>query len=144
MRKHRIRDGCSVSNSRLQHLNNYFDFQVCLSIRPSVHPWFCPFVVPSVRKLTSIPAVLSQNVTNQSYLECFESEKFAFCITPVPLGPRCTQGGLRGSTSKFTKSKKFVNKNCFVYFTNDKICFIGGSTYFLASGELLYSKAFKQ
>ena len=34
------------------HLNNYFNFHVCLSFRPSVRP---PL---SVRKLTSIPAVV--------------------------------------------------------------------------------------
>ena len=52
------------------HLNNYFNFHVCLSFRASVRP--------SVRKLTSIPASVSQNVTNKSCLVCFESENFHF------------------------------------------------------------------
>ena len=54
-----------------KHLNNYFDFHVCLSIRGSV------VLVPSPQKLTSIPASVSQNVINKSCLLCVKSEKYA-------------------------------------------------------------------
>ena len=37
-----------------------------------------------------------------------------FGLNPVPLGPRGTQGSPRGSTSKFTESKNFVNKSYIV------------------------------
>ena len=64
-----------------RYLNNYFDFHVCLSFRP-----------PSVRKLTSIPAVIQQNVTNKSCLVCVMSEKYAFWITLRPQSDRCRRG----------------------------------------------------
>ena len=40
------------------NLNNYFDFHVCLS--------FCLRLPARVQRLTSIPAGVSQNVTNKS------------------------------------------------------------------------------
>ena len=46
--------------SNIYHLNNYFDFHVCLSFRRLRHP----SVRASVRKLAPIPAEVSQNVTN--------------------------------------------------------------------------------
>ena len=54
------------------HLNNYFNFHFCLSIRHSVS------VLLSIRKLTPIPVVLS--------LVCVKSEKYAFFVTLRPLG----------------------------------------------------------
>ena len=45
------------------HLNNYFDFHVCLSIPPSVRPSVCPcFRLLCIRNLTPLPAFLSRNV----------------------------------------------------------------------------------
>ena len=65
------------------HLNNYFDFHVCLSIRSS----------GSVRpKLTSIPARVSQNDTNKSCLVCVKSEKYASWVTLRPQWDRCCRG----------------------------------------------------
>ena len=55
-----------------QHLNKYFNFHVCLSIR-SVYPFR-----PCVRKLAQIPAVISQNVTNKSCLVGVKSEEYSF------------------------------------------------------------------
>ena len=62
------------------HLNNYFDFHVCLSFRPSA------------QKLTSIPASVSQNVTNKSSLVCVKSEKYASWVTLRPQWDRCRRG----------------------------------------------------
>ena len=45
-----------------------------------------------VRKLTSIPAVVQQNVTNKSCLVCVMSEKYAFWITLRPQSDRCRRG----------------------------------------------------
>ena len=74
-----------MSLQNMSHLNNYFDFHVCLSFhRPSVR--LC------VRKLTSIPAVVQQNVTNKSCLVCVMSEKYAFWITLRPQSDRCRRG----------------------------------------------------
>ena len=64
------------------HLNNYFDFHVCLSIRPSV--------IPSVRKLTPISAVVSQNVSNKSCLVCVKSEKCTSWVTLRPQWDHCS------------------------------------------------------
>ena len=50
------------------HLNNYFDFHVRLSIFP---------FRPCVRIITSIPAEVSQNVTNKDCLVCVKSKKYA-------------------------------------------------------------------
>ena len=55
-------------------LNDYFNFHICLSIYPS----FC------VRKLTPVSAVVSQYVTNKSFLACAKNEKCAFLVTPRP------------------------------------------------------------
>ena len=54
------------------NLNNYFDFNVCLSIRPSVRS--------CVRKLTPISAVVSQNVTDKSFLVWGKTEIYAFWV----------------------------------------------------------------
>ena len=62
------------------HLNNYFDFHVCLSFRPSA------------QKLTSIPASVSQNVTNKSCLVRVKSEKYASLVTLRPKWDHCRQG----------------------------------------------------
>ena len=74
------------------YLNNYFDFHVCLSIRPSVRSSVRPFVLPSAQKLTSIPASVSQNVTNKSCLVCVKSKKYASWVTLRPQWDRCRQG----------------------------------------------------
>ena len=71
------------------YLNNYFDLHVCLSIRPSVLPSFCPSVllsvvpVPSGRKLISIPASVSQNVSNKSCLACVTSKLISESKLPL-------------------------------------------------------------
>ena len=71
------------------HLNNYFDFHVCLSIRP----WFWLRFRGSVRpNLSSTPASVSQNVTNKSCLLCIKSEKYASWVTLRPQWDRCRQG----------------------------------------------------
>ena len=64
------------------HLNNYFDFHVCLSIRPSVRS----SVRVCVRKIAPFPAVLWQNVTNKSCLVCVKSEKYVVWVTLRFLG----------------------------------------------------------
>ena len=63
------------------HLNNYFNFHVCLSFR-----------CPCVRKLAPIPAVVSENVTNKSCLVCVMSEKYASWVTLRPQWDRYRQG----------------------------------------------------
>ena len=70
------------------HLNNYFNFHICLSFRPSV----CPSMRACVRKLAPIPAVVQQNVTNLSYLVCVMSKKFAFWVTLRPQSDCCRRG----------------------------------------------------
>ena len=53
----------------------------------------CPSTVrPCVQKLTPIPAVVSQNVTNNSCLVCLMSEKYAFWVTLRPQLDPCRQG----------------------------------------------------
>ena len=68
-----------------QHLNNYFDFHVCLSIRPSVR-------VPCVRNLTPLPAVLSQNIFYKSCLVCIKCEKYTSWVTLRPHWDCCRRG----------------------------------------------------
>ena len=58
---------------------------VCPSIRACVRR-------PSVRKITQIPAVVSQNVTNKSCLVCAMSKKYSFWVTFRPQSDRCCQG----------------------------------------------------
>ena len=71
----------------LSDLNNYFDFHVCLSISlPS------SVRLPCVRNLTPLPAVLSQNVTNKSFLVCVKSEKYAYWVTLRPQQDLCRRG----------------------------------------------------
>ena len=77
------------------NLNNYFDFNVCLSfLRPCVFR-------PCVRKLAPIPAVVSQNVTNKSCLVCAMSEKYAFWVTLRPQSDRCCRGEAKVHTLDF-------------------------------------------
>ena len=78
------------SNSfiHIYHLNNYFDFHVCLSFRLLLRP----SVRASVRTPAPIPAVVSENVTNKSCLICVMSEKYAFWVTLRPQSDRCRQG----------------------------------------------------
>ena len=72
----------------VNHLNNYFDFHVCLSFRASVRP----SVRACVWKITQIPAILSQNVTNKSCLVCVMSEKYASWVTLRPQWDRYRRG----------------------------------------------------
>ena len=46
----------------------------------------------SVQKLAPIPAVVSENVTNESCLVCVMSEKYAFWVTLRPQSDRCRRG----------------------------------------------------
>ena len=66
----------------VDYLNNYFDFHVRLSIRPSVRPFVR--LVPSAQKLISKPASVSQNVTNKSCMIHVKSEKYASLVTLRP------------------------------------------------------------
>ena len=61
---------------------------VCPSVRPSM----VPSVVPSRQKLTSVPASVSQNVTNKSCLVCVKSEKYACWVTLRPQWDHCRRG----------------------------------------------------
>ena len=76
---------CTVS-FHWSNLNNYFNFHVRLSFRPSV------LRPPSVRKLASIPAVVQQIVTNKRCLVCAMSEKYAFWVTLRPKSDPCRRG----------------------------------------------------
>ena len=58
-------------------------------------------------------------------------------LPPVPWEPRSSQGRPRGSTSKVTKSKNIAIKVFLYDSLMIRIHFIGGSTYFMASGKLL-------
>ena len=75
-------------NSQLTvlYLNNYFKFHICLSF---CHRRPC---VPLSQKLTPVPAVRSQNVTNKNCLVCVMSEKCAFWVTLRPQSDCCHQG----------------------------------------------------
>ena len=73
-----------LSKAKL-HLNNYFDFHVCLSFRPSMYLSVRSSVHPSVRKLALIPAVVSKNDTYKSCLVGVKNEKYAFWVTFNPL-----------------------------------------------------------
>ena len=68
-------------------LINYFNIHVCLSFRrpPSSIREF-------VQKLTTMPAVVAQNVVNQSCLVCVMSEKYAYWVTLRPQWERCHRG----------------------------------------------------
>ena len=95
--------------------------QIYITISTSmfVTPLFRPPPPPSVQKLTSIPTGLSQIVLIRVW-NVLRVKTMHLWYPPIPLDPRDTQGSPGGSTSKFTDSKKFVNKSCFVWFTNDK------------------------
>ena len=54
-------------------------------MRPSVRR-------PSVQKITQIPAVVSQNVTNKSCLECVIIENYSFWVTLRPQSDCCCRG----------------------------------------------------
>ena len=58
------------------HLNNYFNFHVCLFFRLSI-------------LAAQIPAVVSQNVTDKSCLVYVKHEKYASCVTLRPQLDRC-------------------------------------------------------
>ena len=93
------------------NLNNYFDFHVCLSFRPF------SILRPCVQKLTSIPAVVQQNVMNKSCLVCVMSEKYAFWITLRPQSDRCRRGeaevrilDFKTTWSEFQKANQTATK----------------------------------
>ena len=61
-----------------RHLDNYFRLHLCLSFHTFVHLYITfPFF--------SIPAIVSQNVTDKSCLACVKSEKYVVWVTPRPL-----------------------------------------------------------
>ena len=75
----------------------------------SVHP----SVRLSVRKLISIPASVSQNVTDKSCLVCVKSKKYASWVTLRPQWDRCRQGeaevrilDFKTTWSKFQKANQ--------------------------------------
>ena len=74
--------------SHVRNLNNYFDFHVCLSIRPFVRS----SVRVCVRKLAKFPAVVWQNVTNKSCLVCVQSVQYASWLNLTPQLDCCCQG----------------------------------------------------
>ena len=65
------------------HLNNFFNFHVRLSMVPFVQ------FRPCVRKLTSIPASVLQNVTNKSCLVYVKSKIYASWVTLRPQWDCC-------------------------------------------------------
>ena len=88
---------------------------VCPSIRLSVRGSVHPSVVPSCRKLTSIPASISQNVTNKSCLLCIKSEKYASWVTLDPSGtavaeakPRCVYSILKPHCQSFRRQIRLL------------------------------------
>ena len=54
------------------NLHNYFNLHICPSLRQPVLFHF------------TIAVVGSQNVTNESWLVCVKSEKYAFWVTLIP------------------------------------------------------------
>ena len=74
------------------NLNNYFNFHVCLSFLRPLSSVLHVSVCRCVRKITQIPAVLSQNFTNKSCLVCVMSEKYASWVTLRPQWDRYRQG----------------------------------------------------
>ena len=78
---------CIVGIYGKTNLNNCFDFHIRLFFR---HP--SAVCCPSVRKITQIPDIASQNVTNKSCLVCAISEKYAFWVTLRPQSDRCRRG----------------------------------------------------
>ena len=60
------------------NLTNYFNFYVCLSFG---------LCVPCVQNLGPIPAVVSQNVTNKSYLVCVRVKNMYSGSPSDPWGP---------------------------------------------------------
>ena len=89
----KMKFSCKSTKSFLffKHLNNYFNFHVCLSFH------LCLSIYPpplSVQKLTPILVVILQNVTNKSCMVCFESEKYVLGLTLIPWGQQCTQNFL--------------------------------------------------
>ena len=75
----------------------------------------CPSVLLplSVRKLTPIPAGLSQNSTHNSYLVPFEGENHAFGVSPRSLESTRHSGQPQGINIKVHPIQKFChNKKC--------------------------------
>ena len=66
------------------------------------------------RKLTSIPAGVSQYVTNENCLVCLESEKYAFGVTPRSLGSTWHSPQPGRINLKFIESKNFANQSGWV------------------------------
>ena len=56
---------------------------------------------PCVRKLAPIPAVVQQNVTNESCLVCVMGENYAFLVTLRPQSDCCRQGEAEVRTLDF-------------------------------------------
>ena len=75
-----------------RNINNYFNFHVYLPfrrlcVRPSIR--LC------VRKLAPIPTVVSQNVTNKSFLVCAMGEKYTFWSPTDPSQTAAAEAKLR-------------------------------------------------
>ena len=67
----------------LRNLNKYFSLHICMCISLRHVCSVCLLVCYTLR--FPIPANMSQNSINESYLVCFKSKKYAFCITISPL-----------------------------------------------------------
>ena len=83
--------------SKTVDLNNYFDFHVRLSFRPSVRPPSSVFRPPSSvlrpsEFFFSISASVSQNVNYKSCLVCVKSEKYAPWFTLRSQWDFCCRG----------------------------------------------------
>ena len=74
------------------NLNNYFNFHVRLSFRPSSVRLPSVFRPLSVQIFFSISASVSQNVNHKSCLVCAKSEKYASWFTLRPQWNRCRRG----------------------------------------------------
>ena len=106
---------------RFAYLNNFFNLFICLSILLGVPGSVHPFVIP----LALIPALVSQNITNESLLVCVMSEIYAFWITLRPLGSmRQREDELKthyvSSTSQRQSKANIPTKRVFPSIINNK------------------------
>ena len=58
-----------------------------------------------VQKLTPVSAVVSQNISDKSFLVCAKSEKYAKCILGHPLSELRPQGFIRQGKAKLRLSE---------------------------------------
>ena len=83
------------------NLNYHINFRICLLI-----------CIIRPRELASIPAVILQNVTNESCFVWFEMEKYAFWVTSEPLGVYWALRQPKEIYHKVHWMEKFCNKSC--------------------------------